>query len=111
MPLTPPEVTIRTRLIQVVTNVSNNRGPGLISYIDVCRLVNLDMDIPADHQRLSQYLDNVSTHDHQAGRPLLSAVVVYSNQGFLTTPGDGFYELAVRLGLHQGRSALADRSE
>lgn len=44
---------------------------------------------------MSWMLGEVSEEEHEAGRPLLSALVVYKETGF---PGPGFYDLAIRLG-------------
>ena len=51
-----------------------------------------------DYPHLFRILDRINRHEHRAGRPLLSAVVVGS-QGM---PGRGFFELARTLGLYVG---------
>ncbi|MFN3344234.1 MAG: hypothetical protein ACK412_01100 [Chloroherpetonaceae bacterium] len=52
------------------------------------------MDSEADRQRIGAILDEISTNEHNEGRPLLSAVVVKQASG---EPGEGFYKLAESL--------------
>ena len=61
------------------------------------------LDIPAagNHyaREVGQVLGEVSEDEHEAGRPMLSAIAV-NEAGF---PGQGFFTLARRLGkLHEG---------
>ncbi|MFN3562152.1 MAG: hypothetical protein ACK4XY_01310 [Chloroherpetonaceae bacterium] len=58
-----------------------------------CQL-GLKMDSEADRQRIGAILDEISTNEHNEGRPLLSAVVVKQASG---EPGEGFYKLAESL--------------
>lgn len=48
--------------------------------------------------RLFRILDRISSYEHRAGRPLLSAVVV----GVEGIPGRGFFDMARVLGLYVG---------
>ncbi len=66
------------------------------------------MELPPDRDALSRQLDNISTEEHAAGRPLLSAVVVHQDAGVLTVPGGGFFTLSRRLGLLRGRAGAND---
>lgn len=75
----------------------------LVTYSDVAKLVGLDME-NADHRsRMSILLDEISSGEHQQGRPLLSVVVIRKDLG---RPGHGFYELARRLGLYHGHGEI-----
>lgn len=69
-----------------------------VSYTAAGAWVGLSMESPAHRQRLGQILDRVNLHEHEAGRPLLSALVVYADTGI---PGRGFFDLATRLGHHR----------
>src|SRR5688500_8542903 len=72
------------------------------SYAEVAPLAGLDMS-RADHRnRISVLLDEISSQEHAAGRPLLSAVVVHGAGDNAGAPGKGFITLAKRLGLHGG---------
>ncbi len=72
----------------------------LITYGEIAPLVNLNMENPDDRNKMAQILGDISTHEHEQGRPMLSAVVVLAEIGY---PGDGFYALARELGLHHGK--------
>ena len=80
--------TVRERLIEVA------KHKGTISYSDVARIADLHVRDPT----LFRILDDISTHEHKAGRPLLTAVVIRQDKRM---PGDGFFKLARRLGLHR----------
>jgi hypothetical protein len=45
--------------------------------------------------RLAHFLGQISREEHNAGRGLLTALVVHKHDGL---PGDGFFELAAELG-------------
>lgn len=65
-----------------------------ISYSDlVLEIHSVRMD--AHDPRLAHFLGQISRAEHEAGRGLLTAVVVPKHDGF---PGDGFFELAEELG-------------
>lgn len=66
-------------------------------YSDVAPLVGLNMDLQEDRNRIGDILDRISSTEHRAGRPLLSAVVIRSDKNM---PGRGFFKLARRLCLH-----------
>lgn len=51
-----------------------------------------------DYPHLFRILDRINRREHQAGRPLLSAVAV----GAKGIPGPGFFDLARDLGLYAG---------
>lgn len=64
-----------------------------VTYSDVVSLAE-------GYPHLFRILDRINRHEHQAGRPLLSAVVV----GTKGLPGRGFFDLARDLGLYAGGS-------
>jgi hypothetical protein len=107
MPLTQDERIIRTALVRVA-HQANHGGRGADSYTNVGRLVGLDMELAPDRATISEMLDHISREEHSAGRPLLSAVVVHENDGILSIPGRGFFDLARNLGLLQGRQAMSE---
>ncbi len=80
--------TVREKLIWVAEHKET------IAYSDVARIA----DLPVRDRGLFQILDDISTHEHKAGRPLLTAVVVRKGDGM---PGAGFFKLATRLGHHR----------
>ena len=73
------------------------------TYRKIAPLADLDMVSQADRDRIADILDEISTHEHNLGHPLLSAVVVRADEG---KPGQGFFTLARRLGLYQGGDDL-----
>lgn len=92
---------IYERLIQVA------RDETTIPYRDVAPLADLDMS-RADHRnQMAAILDEISRAEHEAGRPLLSAVVVHA-EGDETAgiPGQGFFTMARSLGLYDGRDRV-----
>jgi hypothetical protein len=73
------------------------RAGGTIGYRALAGRAGLDLDQPADRAALAAALRAISTAEHAAGRPLLSAVVVLQGRG---RPGRGFFALARALGRH-----------
>jgi hypothetical protein len=75
-----------------------------VPYAEVAEWVNLDMSRPDDRQRMAELLDEISSSEHAAGRPLLSAIVVHGIGGEAAgMPGGGFFVLAKRLKLQSQR--------
>ena len=66
------------------------------TYGAIAPLADLDMENPAHRDRIRQILGKISTYEHQNGRPMLTAIVVYRQANI---PGPGFFELARHLGL------------
>jgi hypothetical protein len=87
------EDILRDHLITVA------RHRATTTYAEAARVVGLDVHDPADRERLAALLRAISTAEHSAGRPLLTAVVVLQGRG---RPGRGFFDLARSLGLHGG---------
>lgn len=54
------------------------------------------MGNPSERAELSRILDEISWAEHQAGKPLLSVVVVH--KGDPQMPGKGFFDLAREFG-------------
>ncbi len=76
---------------------------GYVNYSDVAPLAGLNMELAHDRNQIARILDGISQSEHDAGRPLLSAVVVRKDENI---PGNGFFALAKRLGLHTGGDNL-----
>ena len=72
---------------------------GVTYYSEIAPLAGLNMDSPGDRERISHILGDISTAEHHAERPLLSAVVIRIEEN---SPGSGFFGLAKDLGLHNG---------
>jgi len=70
-----------------------------ITYSEIAPLANLNMDDPVDRNKIAVILDEISTSEHDEGRPLLSAVVIGKTTN---VPGSGFYTMAKRCGVHIG---------
>jgi len=69
----------------------------LLYYSDIAPLSGLDMAFQEDRNKMAEILGDISTYEHDRGRPLLSAVVVH--RGDPQLPGDGFFKLAMSLKL------------
>jgi hypothetical protein len=67
------------------------------SYAELARLAGLNVRDPADRARLAALLREISTAEHAAGRPMLTAVVLLQGR---RRPGRGFFDLARSLGAH-----------
>ena len=59
--------------------------------------LGMNMHLTNDRRRIGQLLGDISTAEHNAGRPMRSTVVVYVDEKPLN-PGPGFFECARRLG-------------
>ena len=71
------------------------RYQGIVYYKRIARLIGIEE--PGHHmaRQVGQVLGEISEDEHAAGRPMLSAVAVASDDH----PGDGFFTLARNLGL------------
>ncbi len=58
-------------------------------------------------KRLNQILDDISTFENNAGRPLLSAMAIYKDVR-KNDHGDGFYYMAEKLGKGNARKLKRD---
>jgi len=83
------------RLIKVA------RAQETIFYEGVAGLIGLDMENPADRNKLGQILGEISTYEvKEKGRPMLSALVVHKGDDYM--PGSGFFNLARELERYTG---------
>ena len=67
-----------------------------INYEDAAPFLGLNMTLSNDRRLIGKVLDKISTTHFNAGKPILSAVVVHKHDGL---PGKGFFKLARRLGI------------
>jgi hypothetical protein len=65
-----------------------------ITYSDLVSMISAVVMEPHD-ARLAHFLGEISSEEHQAGRPLITALVVHKHD---LQPGRGFFELARSLG-------------
>ena len=78
------------------------RAQTLTTYAAIAPMADLDMSLAEDRNRIAVILDEISRHEHEHGRPMLSAVVVHGEGGEAAgVPGQGFFTLARDLGLQQ----------
>lgn len=68
---------------------------GMISYSELAQLIQV-VSLEAHDQRLFHLIGEISTEEDEAGRGMLSVIVVHK-QGDMQ-PGPGFFELAEKLG-------------
>lgn len=74
------------------------REQDVTTYEPIAQLADLDMRRQEDRNEIGRLLGEISTYEHEQGRPLLSAVVHLQEQN---RPGVGFFTLARQLGLLQ----------
>jgi len=67
---------------------------GLVTYEDIAQIMGIDCKGNYMAREVGQLLGEISQAEHEAGRPMLSALVV----GVSGQPGSGFYRLARDLG-------------
>jgi hypothetical protein len=83
------EEMIRNKLIEAA------RAKKVVYYSEIGEILNLSMNNPSHRKEIGRILGEISTEEDQAGRPLLSAVVVHKENH---QPGKGFFQLARELG-------------
>lgn len=68
----------------------------IIEYSELCNVAALpfDMHNPHDRMLIGDLLETISVKEFEAGRPLLSSIVLTANG----EEGDGFYKMAEKLG-------------
>jgi len=81
--------TIRQKLIIVA------RQKGMRTYTEVGNWVGLDMSWEPARIQIAQLLDTVNEDEVNQGHPMLSALVIYKDEG---RPGSGFFKCARGLG-------------
>jgi hypothetical protein len=67
-----------------------------VTYGEIAKMIDLDLDNPGERNRLAGILDTISSDEESAERPLLSVVVVKGDTGM---PGGGFFTMARSQGL------------
>lgn len=81
-------------LYEYLRDIAARRGS--TTYALAGAVVNLDMTNQAHRNEISRLLDEISEFEHHENRPLLSACVIRNDLG---RPGNGFFEMAQRIGL------------
>lgn len=74
------------------------QGHGHVSYKEVAKTLGIAERGHHMAREVGQILGEISEDEHGHGRPMLSAIAV----GVTGQPGDGFFELARRLGKVRG---------
>ena len=82
---------IRTQLI----NLARLRTTWSYSQLNDQLQLGLNFDNPLDRDLIGEWLGEVSVHEYERGRPLLSCLITH--QSGLREQGDGFYKLCERL--------------
>ena len=67
-------------------------------YGELAELVGLRIGDENDRAKLFEILGTISEHEHNEGRPLLSAIVISKTDKM---PGYGFFKMARKLGLQR----------
>lgn len=75
----------------------------LISYGEVAMMIGIGTQGNANRNTLTSILDQINQREVNAGRPLLSALVVHQHG---RTPGPGFYNCARALGRLRSRDEV-----
>jgi hypothetical protein len=87
-------LTLLTRVRDELIRAATERG--VLTYAELGTRVAIDLDDPAARTVLSSILGEISEAEVRAGRPMLSAIVVQTDN---QAPGAGFYALGQRLGV------------
>ena len=80
---------------------------GTVSYLTLVQEAELGLNLEISHEksRLNEMLAEISTGEHEAGRPPLSSLVkVPGSKG----QGDNFYKLCEKLGMGEWRTLKQD---
>ena len=72
-----------------------SREDGFITYSELAEQITV-MQVEARDPKLFKLLEEISTAEDEAGRGMLSAIVVHKTGGM--RPGQGFFDLAKELG-------------
>ena len=76
------------------------RTQQLAAYSDVSPLIGLSMDNDQDRDEIARLLVEIAVHEHNEGRPMLTALIVH--RGNDNNPGEGFFSIAQELRLFNG---------
>ena len=82
---------------------------GTVSYLTLVQEAELGLNLEISHEksRLNEILAEISTVEHEAGRPPLSSLVkVKGSKG----QGDNFYKLCEKLGMGEWRTLKQDEN-
>ncbi len=79
--------------------VSVARSQSTVCYSEIAPLAGLDMSRPPDRNIIGEILGEISTYEHEQGRPMLTVVVVRKDKNM---PGPLFFNLARELGVQHG---------
>jgi len=82
--------SLRDHLIEVA------REARTVTYFEAAGAVGFRLHTPEARAAFAGLLRDISNEEHQAGRPMLSALVVLQGN---RRPGQGFFDLAAELGL------------
>lgn len=86
--------TAKAEARAAMARVASRRG--MITYGELFGRSVTAIGLPPHDPRVSHFLDEISTEEDAVGRGMLSAVVVHKHGDM--EPGDGFFDLATRLG-------------
>ncbi|CAM4161320.1 hypothetical protein FLAN108750_13410 [Flavobacterium antarcticum] len=78
---------IRTKLIEL----ARLRTTWTYSQLNEQLLLNLNFNDASDRALIGEWLGDISIHEHEKGRPLLSSLITHKDK--LREQGDGFYKL------------------
>ena len=79
------------KLIEVAKNTDT------VTYEEIREIAGVgSFDSPGNRVLIGAILEQLSAHEHNEGRPLLSAVVILKDENI---PGEGFFTLAKKLEL------------
>lgn len=85
--------------------VTKAKAGKTVTYGEIAPMVGLDMALADDRNQMADILREIALHEHEAGHPLLTAVVVHAQDP--CEPGPGFFKLAKELNLMQGSGQSA----
>ena len=89
------EVNMNDGLYQKLIEVAKNTDT--VTYEEIREIAGVgSFDSPGNRVLIGAILEQLSAHEHNEGRPLLSAVVILKDENI---PGEGFFTLAKKLEL------------
>ena len=97
---------MRNDIYEKLIEVARSRS--LIGYDDLNKELSLglDFEMPPDRDLIGQWLDEISKHEVEAERHMLSAVVGHKEGTSVVDPGKGFYKCARELDIYKGGDDL-----
>lgn len=94
---------MNTKVREYLIEVARKRTDQTVTYQKLCDDCSLNLDMinsPYDRKVIGGILGEVSIFEYKNQRPLLSSLVVRSNDG---EEGDGFYKLCEELGFGKAK--------